>query len=100
MSPSSSSTSSSKTEEEEIFIKQALLQNSLFAGIPKETFDELIYALEKKTALLGETIISQGDSCKDGYVYLVAEGSCRVLVDNKTVPEPERRYNSVCGRRR
>ena len=83
-----SSSPASKTEEEEIFIKQALLQNSLFDGIPEETFQELISALEKKTAQLGDTIISQGDSCKDGYVYLVAEGRCRVLVDDKTVPEP------------
>lgn len=83
-----SSSPTSKTADEEKFIKQALLQNSLFAGIPEETFKELISALEKKTAQLGDTIISQGDSCKDGYVYLVAEGSCRVLVDNKTVPEP------------
>lgn len=83
-----SSSPTSKTEEEEIFIKQALLQNSLFDGIPEETFQELISALEKKTAQLGDTIISQGDSCKDGYVYLVAEGRCRVLVDDKTVPEP------------
>ncbi len=83
-----SSSPTAKTADEEIFIKQALLQNSLFAGIPEETFEELISALEKKMAQLGETIISQGDSCKDGYVYLVAEGSCRVLVDNKTVPEP------------
>lgn len=83
-----SSSPTSKTADEEKIIKQALLQNSLFAGIPEETFKELISALEKKTAQLGDTIISQGDSCKDGYVYLVAEGSCRVLVDNKTVPEP------------
>ena len=34
----------------------------------------------------GDVIVQQGDRSED--VYLVADGSCRILVDNTTVPEP------------
>lgn len=80
--------SETKTDGEELFIKQALLKNSLFSNIPDGSFEKLVDAFEPSTAQRGEVIICQGDSCIGGYVYLVAEGSCRVLVDNVTVPEP------------
>lgn len=74
--------------DEELLIKQVLAENSLFKNIPAGSVATLVDALERKTAQRGEVIIYQGDSCIDGYVYLIAEGSCRVLVDNVTVPEP------------
>lgn len=85
-SPSAQFTSI-KTHDEEIFIKKAL-DNSLFSTILDESFEQLINAFERKTAQRGDIIIKQGDSCEGGYVYLVEQGSCRVLVDNITVPEP------------
>jgi len=74
--------------DEELLIKQVLAENSLFKNIPAGSVATLVDALERKTAQRGEVIIYQGNSCIDGYVYLIAEGSCRVLVDNVTVPEP------------
>lgn len=77
-----------KTHDEELFIRQALLANSLFTGIPADSFQRLVDACERKSALRGEIVIAQGDSCKGGNVYLIAEGRCRVLVDDLTCPEP------------
>jgi len=78
--------STKKSHDEEQFIKRVLLENSLFNNIPDASV--LVDALERKVAERGDVIINQGDSCVDGYVYLVAEGSCRVLIDNVIVPEP------------
>jgi len=52
------------------------------------SLQELVDAFEKKKASRGENIVCQGDNCDGGYVYLVAEGKCRVLVDDVIVPEP------------
>lgn len=86
--PSAQILSTKKTHDEELFIKQVLVENSLFRDIPDGSFATLVDSLERQTKQRGEVIINQGDSCIDGYVYLIAEGSCRVLVDNVTVPEP------------
>ena len=80
--------SSTITASDEKSVKQVLAENSLFKNIPDGSVAKLVDALERKTAQRGEVIIYQGDSCVDGYVYVIAEGSCRVLVDNVTVPEP------------
>ena len=85
-SPIFSSTAASEASE---ITKQVLKENSLFKNIPDDSVAKLLDALERKTAQKGEVIIYQGDSCvDDSYVYVIAEGSCRVLVDNVTVPEP------------
>ncbi len=79
---------STKANEEELIVQQVLAGNSLFKNIPEESTANLIDALERKSAQRGEVIVHQGDSCIDGYVYVIAEGSCRVLVDGESVPEP------------
>lgn len=78
----------SKTFAEEQFISTALLKNSLFTDISDTSLNELVGAFEKREASKGERIISQGDRCDGGYVYLVRKGRCRVIVDGKVVPEP------------
>ncbi|OEU15915.1 hypothetical protein FRACYDRAFT_240610 [Fragilariopsis cylindrus CCMP1102] len=78
----------SKTIDEEQFITTSLQKNSLFSGMPIPQLKELADAFEEKHATKDENIISQGDTCVGGYVYLVAEGKCQVLVDGNEVPDP------------
>ena len=78
----------SKSIEEEQFITTSLQKNSLFSGMPIPQLKELADAFEEKHATKDENIISQGDTCVGGYVYLVAEGKCQVLVDGNEVPDP------------
>lgn len=81
-----------KTADEVDFIEKSLLANSLFSGIPKTNLMKMVNACEKKQAPKGEVIIRQGDSTIDGYVYLLAKGKCKVIVDGKEAPEP---YGSI-----
>jgi len=76
----------SKSSDEENFIKQSLQLNSLFADIPKDIFQQMVDSFQLQTANQGDVIVQQGD--RSDNVYLVADGSCRILVDNVTVPEP------------
>ena len=76
----------SKSSDEENFIKQSLQLNSLFADIPKDIFQRMVDSFQLQTANQGDVIVQQGD--RSDNVYLVADGSCRILVDNVTVPEP------------
>mmetsp|Transcript_14770 Transcript_14770/g.31531 ORF Transcript_14770/g.31531 Transcript_14770/m.31531 type:complete len:573 (+) Transcript_14770:66-1784(+) len=80
--------SQNKTFEEEQFINIALLKNSLFADLSDDLRTQLVDAFERGETKEGGTIVSQGDSCDGGYVYLISEGQCRVVVDEKVVPEP------------
>ena len=77
---------SNKSSDEEHFIKQSLQSNSLFADIPKDIFQQMVASFQLQTANQGDVIVQQGD--RSDNVYLVADGSCRILVDNTTVPEP------------
>lgn len=76
----------SKSSDEENFIKQSLQLNSLFADVPKDIFQRMVDSFQLQTANQGDVIVQQGD--RSDNVYLVADGSCRILVDNVTVPEP------------
>lgn len=81
-----------KAEEEIVFIQKALRQNAMFSEIPGASLQEMIQNFEKKVENRGHAIVVQGESTRKGFVYLVAEGSCRVMVDGKEVPEP---YNVI-----
>lgn len=78
----------SKTFEGEQFITTSLQKNSLFTGMPDAQLKVLADAFEEKHATKDENIISQGDACLGGYVYLIVEGKCQVLVDGNEVPDP------------
>jgi len=82
------SISQNKTLDEVEFIHNALLQNSLFKNLSENSTVEVLDAFERCHSKRGERIILQGDSCDDGYVYLIKEGQFRVIVDQKWVPEP------------
>lgn len=85
-----------KSPEEYNFIREALLENVMFTTLPKDTLDNLIYAFERIAVNKDDVIITQGDICDGGdYVYLVAEGKCKVIVDGKVVPEP---YGTIKGK--
>lgn len=77
-----------KTSEELEFIQNALLQNSLFNNLSDDSTTEVVDAFERCQSKMGEKIVSQGDSCDGSYVYLIKEGQCRVVVDQKVAPEP------------
>jgi hypothetical protein len=81
-----------KTDDEVALIQQSLRQNAMFSTMSEPSIQNLVENFEKKTGNQGRTIVEQGESTRDGYVYLITEGKCRVLVDGKEVPEP---YNVI-----
>jgi hypothetical protein len=86
-------TAESVSNDEKVFIRESLLQNTLFTGVPEFSLDELILGFEKvRYDAVGLEIVRQGDFICDEenyFVYLVGENSeCTVTVDGNLVPEP------------
>jgi len=77
-----------KLIEDEQFVENALLKNCLFTDLSDSSMKRLIDGFEKGQASKDEVIITQGDSCDGGYVYLIREGECRVFVNGRQVPKP------------
>lgn len=77
-----------QTARDAQFIRDALLDNVMFANLPQKTLDLLIQSFEKTAMGRDEVIVNQGDSCEGDYVYLIQQGECTVMVDGKVVPEP------------
>jgi len=70
------------------FLRESLPKNSLFQKLPEESLASLIDAFEPFRAARRQAIVTQGDPCADDYVYVIADGSCKVRVDGKNVPKP------------
>ncbi|CAJ1956771.1 unnamed protein product [Cylindrotheca closterium] len=77
-----------KTKEETAFIRECLLENALFSSMSELSLQNLIENFEKAEGGKGEVITRQGEPADNGFVNLVAEGTCKVFVDEKEVPEP------------
>ena len=77
-----------ETSSDEKFIKESLLQNTLFTALPNNALVRLVDAFEKKISSKDDIIFCQGDNSCDDYVYMVAEGECAVTVDGVMPPEP------------
>lgn len=75
-------------ETEQDFLRDALEQSILFSNLPPESLQAVIDAFERVECKQGDVIYRQGDTCEDGYVYVVAEGQCLVEVDGKAVARP------------
>ena len=75
-------------EDERDFLKEALLQSVLFTNLPPDSLEALIDAFERTEYEQDEVIITQGDSCDNGYVYVVSTGQCSAQVDGVEVPRP------------
>ena len=74
--------------DEREFLKEALLQSVLFTDLPSDSLEALMDAFERTEYKQDEVIITQGDSCENGYVYVVAKGQCSAQVDGVEVPRP------------
>ena len=79
--------------EEQVFLKDALLRNVLFADLPEESLQALIDSFERVEYKQNDVIIRQGDTCEGDYVYVVYEGQCSVEVDGQQIPRPYGRVN-------
>ena len=77
-----------RSQEETDFIREALLENVMFANLPESTLNLLIQAFERTTVSRGQVIVAQGESSEGDYAYLVGAGKCTVIVDGKVAPEP------------
>ena len=80
--------------EDQVFLKDALLQNVLFTNLPDESLRALMDAFERVEYKQNDVIIRQGDSCEGDYVYIVSEGQCSVDVDGVEIPRPYGRLNA------
>mmetsp|Transcript_34045 Transcript_34045/g.71635 ORF Transcript_34045/g.71635 Transcript_34045/m.71635 type:complete len:568 (-) Transcript_34045:262-1965(-) len=77
-----------ETNGENIFLREALLQNALFTKLSNDTFNKLISTFDTIELAKDQVIMQQGDPSEGGFVYVVADGECSVMVDGKIVPEP------------
>ena len=80
------------SDEERDFIQNCLRENSLFSDLPSASIARLVDNFEKTYAKAGDVLVRQGETTKLGYVYLVGEGTCSVMVDGAMAPEP---YNII-----
>ena len=76
-----------KTKEERSFIMETLSANFMFQDLPDDVLEQLVLAFEIIEKQSGEIIVKQGDTNAD-YMYIVANGECKVQMDNKVLPEP------------
>jgi len=83
-----------KSTSEELFIRDTLQTNELFASLEDESLSVLIGAFEKFDATCDQVIVAQGDSPEDDYVYMILEGECKLKVDGKIIPPPYGRIQS------
>ena len=77
------SAASDKSNEEVNFITTAILQNSLFSGLPETSLKLLVDGFELSETRRGVELVTQGDSCTGDYVYLVRDGKCKVIIDGQ-----------------
>ena len=77
-----------KSSSEEIFIRDILQTNAIFKSLQEESLLAIIDAFEKFNVTRNQVIVTQGDSCEGDYVYVIADGKCKIKVDGKTIPSP------------
>jgi hypothetical protein len=69
-------------------IEESLKKNFMFKSLSDTILHGLILAFGRIEATRGDNIVRQGDTCEDGYVYVIGKGLCSVLVDDNPVPGP------------
>jgi len=75
-------------DDEDDFLRESLRQSVIFSNLPEDSLQAMMDAFERVEYQQNDTIIQQGDTCDNDYVYVVGEGQCTVEVDDKMLARP------------
>ncbi|CAB9496030.1 protein kinase, cAMP-dependent, regulatory, type [Seminavis robusta] len=74
--------------DEYALIEETLQRNFMFKHLSAGALHNLVMSFTRDEVEKDDIIVRQGESCENGYVYIVAEGECSVFVDGNVVPGP------------
>ncbi|CAB9496031.1 Bestrophin-3 [Seminavis robusta] len=74
--------------DEYALIEETLQKNFMFKHLSAGALHNLVMSFTRDEVEKDDIIVRQGESCENGYVYIVAEGECSVIVDGNVVPGP------------